>query len=148
MKIKASELTGPALDWAVAKCEGDLLWIGTQAFAWGDPQTATDMERRLFTPSTDWSQGGPIIEREGITIVRCDDDYEVDDKGFCTNVRILVWGATTGQHSLFTGYDDSEPSTSQYESDLVFGPTSLIAAMRCYVASKLGDEVEVPEELI
>jgi hypothetical protein len=27
------------------------------------------------------------------------------------------------------------------------GPTPLIAAMRCYVASKLGDEVEIPEEL-
>ena len=28
-----------------------------------------------------------------------------------------------------------------------FGPTPLIAAMRCYVASQLGDEVEVPDEL-
>jgi len=28
-----------------------------------------------------------------------------------------------------------------------FGPTPLVAAMRCYVASKLGDEVEIPEEL-
>ena len=27
------------------------------------------------------------------------------------------------------------------------GPTPLIAAMRCYCASKLGDEVEIPEEL-
>ena len=27
------------------------------------------------------------------------------------------------------------------------GPTPLIAAMRCYVASVLGDEVDVPEEL-
>ena len=27
------------------------------------------------------------------------------------------------------------------------GPTPLIAAMRCYVASKLGDEIEIPEEL-
>jgi hypothetical protein len=27
------------------------------------------------------------------------------------------------------------------------GPTPLIAAMRCYVASKLGDEIELPEEL-
>jgi hypothetical protein len=26
-------------------------------------------------------------------------------------------------------------------------PTPLIAAMRCYVASKLGDTVEIPEEL-
>jgi hypothetical protein len=28
-----------------------------------------------------------------------------------------------------------------------WGDTPLIAAMRCYVASKLGDEVELPEEL-
>lgn len=27
------------------------------------------------------------------------------------------------------------------------GPTPLIAAMRCYVASKLGDNVEIPEAL-
>jgi len=27
------------------------------------------------------------------------------------------------------------------------GPTPLIAAMRCYVASKLGDDIEIPEEL-
>lgn len=29
-----------------------------------------------------------------------------------------------------------------------YGPTPLIAAMRCFVASKLGDEVDVPEELL
>lgn len=29
-----------------------------------------------------------------------------------------------------------------------YGPTPLIAAMRCFVASKLGDEVEVPDELL
>jgi hypothetical protein len=27
------------------------------------------------------------------------------------------------------------------------GPTPLIAAMRCFVASKLGDEIEIPKEL-
>jgi hypothetical protein len=27
------------------------------------------------------------------------------------------------------------------------GPTPLIAAMRCYVASKLGDYIDIPEEL-
>jgi hypothetical protein len=32
-------------------------------------------------------------------------------------------------------------------NDFAQGPTPLIAAMRCYVASQLGDEVEVPEEL-
>jgi len=35
-----------------------------------------------------------------------------------------------------------EDKTLQYD-----GPTPLIAAMRCYVASKLGDDVELPEEL-
>jgi hypothetical protein len=29
-----------------------------------------------------------------------------------------------------------------------YGPTPLIAAMRCYVASKLGDDIEIPEGLI
>jgi hypothetical protein len=29
----------------------------------------------------------------------------------------------------------------------ISGPTPLIAAMRCYVASRLGEEVDVPEEL-
>ena len=29
----------------------------------------------------------------------------------------------------------------------MLGPTPLIAAMRCYVASKLGDVVDVPDEL-
>ena len=29
-----------------------------------------------------------------------------------------------------------------------YGPTLLIAAMRCYVASKLGDEIEIPDTLL
>lgn len=29
----------------------------------------------------------------------------------------------------------------------LISPTPLIAAMHCYVANKLGDEVEIPEEL-
>jgi hypothetical protein len=36
---------------------------------------------------------------------------------------------------------------SFYDGDDVFGGTPLIAAMRCYVASKLGDEIELPEEV-
>jgi hypothetical protein len=64
-------------------------------------------------PSTDWSQGGPIIERERISITH----------------QVGRWAAQTDD-DLFA-----------------YGPTPLIAAMRCYVASKLGDEVEIPEEL-
>ena len=107
MKVKTAELTGAALDWAVARCEGIELtnYSGNLIIRYdGDG----------WQPSTDWAQGGPIIEREGITLRRYTDS---------------LWDASVGQHE-------------------VDGPTPLIAAMRCYVASKLGDEVEVPNELM
>jgi hypothetical protein len=72
--------------------------------------------------STDWSQGGPIIEREGIA----------------TKKWLGAWQAEVE----FLPDDDTH-----YRYGKSYGPTPLIAAMRCYVASKLGDEVEVPEEL-
>ena len=110
MKIKTSELTGAALDWAVAKCEGF------------DPETLNtktgvvySLRYGVYTPSTDWAQGGPIIEREKIEIF----------------IRDEEWFAYSSR---------STPEDFH-------GPTPLIAAMRCYVASKLGDEVEIPEEL-
>ena len=107
--MRTSELQGAALDWAVAKCEGKC----EGDFAWYYDR------RNTFKYSTDWAQGGPIIEREGI------------------NLRALsgalweaeTWSAEGGQY-------------------LLDGPTPLIAAMRCYVASQLGDEVEVPDELL
>lgn len=158
MKVKTNELIGPTLDWAVAKCEGQEVDTpnGTPYFlvivdknVFGEKRVAhPDYGGVLYAPSTDWAQGGPIIEREEITIVRCDNAYGVDEHGYCdSNLPIPVWAATTGHHSLYEGYDEPEPSLSQYESELTYGPTPLIAAMRCHVASKLGDEVDVPEEL-
>ena len=111
MRVKTNELTGAALDWAVAKCEG-LLAFGyrkTDRFI----IELSDGEFEEFCPSTDWAQGGPIIEREKITIFQTGKDW--------------------------MGYIRHDTES--------FAPTPLIAAMRCYVASKLGDEVEIPEEL-
>lgn len=39
------------------------------------------------------------------------------------------------------------PTHNGWAAGMQSGPTPLIAAMRCYVVSKLGEEVEVPEEL-
>jgi hypothetical protein len=50
-----------------------------------------------WSPSTNQAQGHPIIEREGITVIRCDDDYGKDEKGYTTLERIPVWAATNGQ---------------------------------------------------
>jgi hypothetical protein len=111
MKIKTADLIGPALDWAVTKCEGrrEPALVNNFAVAWYTwPNTHY---------STNWSQGGPIIEKEMISI------------GHAWNRP--VWLAS--EHNI--------------EADLVEGPTPLIAAMRCYCCAKLGDEVEIPQEL-
>jgi hypothetical protein len=71
----------------------------------------------IWSPSTNWAQGGPIIEREKIELVP-----SIDGK---------VW------------YAESLDRKARIERCL----TPLIAAMRCFVASKLGEEVKVPEKL-
>ena len=191
MKVKTSELTGKALDWAAAKCEGRQLtepkratneeaegkvvpftMYGTRCTYKNGEVTAVDAEeirvtrygvniaagatapsisfvsgdRRPalgsidlffwtreeaekecnlyrngglegFEPSTDWAQGGPIIEREIDMLVK-------QDSG--------LWLASVPDPKM----------------PFVLGPTPLIAAMRCFCASKLGDEVEIPDELL
>jgi hypothetical protein len=94
--MKVSELTGAALDWAVAKCiyePDDVVICDGRVFAYDDATKG-------FNPSTNWAQGGPIIEREKMT---------------------LEW---TGEDWMAYIRHDEE----------YFGPTPLIAAMRCYVA--------------
>ncbi len=165
MKIKTSELTGAALDWAVAKCEGFNVGVLTPAeqrarFLSGMlPKEMKHIDQleaiaAEFKPvlcivnddgykstfcgqfpvalnsgpprieySTSWLQGGPIIERE---------ELYVQPTGDAAKWKAYRW--------LFEYAGGG--FTKEY-----YGLTPLIAAMRCYVASKLGDEVEIPEEL-
>lgn len=112
MKVKTAELDGIALDWAVARIEGDEL-----------PKSGG----KGSDYSTDWAHGGPIIEREGLCVGR----KQQCDTAYCpiNDPTVDCWARTpNGGH-------------------LSYGPTPLIAAMRCYVAGKLGESVEVPEEL-
>jgi hypothetical protein len=160
MKIKAKDLSGAALDWAVATCEGfehssdginplvRLGGIGANFMILG--HCATGQNKLCgYNPSARWDQAGPIIEREGISIIRCDDEWGVDAGGFCNNVRIPVWCATIGQHEWgeSTEYQRHDPMYQIYTSGVVYGPTPLVAAMRCYVANKLRAEVDVPDGL-
>lgn len=141
--MNTSELTGAALDWAVAKCEGLPLKLDPMGFrknaptyiqagwwVWdGEGQHQIIGHRKTrrgqedgYSPSTDWSQGGPIIEREKIAIA----------------------------YKPSMVYDDScrwKALAAMSDNEHQYGPTPLIAAMRCYVASKLGDTVDIPEEL-
>ena len=110
--MKTQDLTGPALDWAVAKCEGkNGVLHGEGCIVIAAP---SGVYKGIWRPTVNWAQGGPIIEREGITVQRVTD-------------------------ALWDAYCQRIHRTD--------GPTPLIAAMRCYVASHLGAEVEVPEEM-
>jgi len=104
--MKVDQLTEAALDWAVQQCEGQRTDID---FTWWTED---------YSPSTNWAQGGAIIEREGISLSRRGEH------------SWSVWGAVLNDFEF-----DEE------------GPTPLIAAMRCYVASVLGAEIDVPVEL-
>jgi hypothetical protein len=124
--MKTSELTGAALDWAVAKCEGF------------DPETLNtktgvvySLRYGVYTPSTNWAQGGPIIEREHMSLGSTPD-------GLCS--------AYAPEGTRWIKYADKAVEYFQWTYKQQ-GPTRLIAAMRCYVVSKLGDDVDVPEEL-
>jgi hypothetical protein len=118
MKLKTSELQGAALDWAVAKCEGIELSNGCYNRLLVDGRMSAGQKMLTpYNPSTDWAQGGPIIERESCCIG--------------SGMDAPTWYANKG--------------LGKYHQ---FGTTPLIAAMRCYVASKLKDEVEVPNEIV
>jgi len=150
--MKTSELTGAALDWAVAKCEARTLEtvltnhdyrvgerdpavnpeftgefmvtdpLDTDGYAIvGDDYDALVIEAHdhllaTIEYSTDWAQGGPIIEQENMDLQRL-----AYDRGW----RAIDYDQTVKAH----------------------GPTALIAAMRCYVASRLGEEIDLPEEM-
>lgn len=135
MKIKTSETTPIQINWLVAKCEG---WEP------GKYMMSTDIRKDVngkvigimvpnnreyvwFKPSTDWGHGGPIIEREEIFLAKS-----------------ILGGWTASIY--YAAPDDEEYPRPR--CTLHGGETPLIAAMRCYVASRLGDEVDVPDELV
>lgn len=142
MKHKVSELTGTALDWAVAKAEGLNLVLDPMGFGqiaprcrqagwwvWEDGRKqiigvkkTTRSQEEGFSPSTDWAQGGPIIEQYQITVTpRSRNDWEA--RIWSDEIDDFI---TVGKRGNYCR-------------------TLLIAAMRCYVASKFGDEIELPE---
>ena len=68
MKIKTSKLIGSALDWAVAKCEGKTPRIHSHKWGRGVSLYGHYGATIPLEYSKDWSQGGPIIEREFIEL--------------------------------------------------------------------------------
>ena len=131
MKIKTSALTSPALDWAVAVAEG-LRPVYTRD--WVSPSAPDDPRRVCVAPQGFLQPFEP--SRGGVPIL-----------GIVERERI---NARTGIRSR-QGVSEGWVAFVWFKNLPAFpmeGPTMAIAAMRCYVASKLGNEVEIPDILV
>jgi hypothetical protein len=135
-KTKTAELTGAALDWAVAKCEG---------YLWAAPDGELLGSAVGLNYSTNWAQGGPIIEREGVSVVLCAGDLGEQRSYWVATIEQQCWEWSYGPYHE---QDEDKSIRISYKSELITGSTPLEAAMRCFVASKLGDTVDIPAELL
>lgn len=123
MKVKTSELSGVQLDVAVAIAIGGHITRSqdAQVYLNGMHQLCGEENKRhsryVFSPSTDWSQCGPLIAAFGVWIS--------DDEG------------------AFTASCKPHFDTAIYDAE-----TPQIAICRAVVAAKLGDEVDIPDELM
>lgn len=129
MEVKTLKLDNAALAWAVALCERVETGITRTNKVCIDthqdelpPGLASfdDCRWHIYRPESSWAQGGPIVDEQEITI-----DYRENE----TIAR--KWSDT------LNNFIEARAGKKQ----------GLLAAMRCYVAFKLGDSVEIPEEL-
>lgn len=124
VSVEAAELSGAALDWAVAKCE-------KVKVRWSAPHEQLLLEGYpylVWSPHKDGGQGHPILEREKIGL-----SWAYPRRSSDPELRAVA--------------EYFQAPHSALETHRQFGPTLLIAAMRCYVASRLGDTVEIPEDI-
>ena len=142
IEVKTAELVGPALDWAVAKAIGGDRKPHRFASnddapmyeAWVFPEGSYCRACTQWSPSTDWSQGGPLIEKYSISFNRfctggANSDGSLKDALFaCIGFRRTVSGKNA----------EGRAEPTQY----------LIVACRAIVAAKLGDTVRVPAALV
>lgn len=112
--MKTSDLSGVELDyWVALALSHQPRWCSVteppfvEIVDWNRPGTRVNSQR--FMPSTDWAQGGPLIEQEKLECEFHFGQWLCEPQG----------GAGDGQ----------------------LGPTMLVAAMRCLVARKFGEEV-------
>lgn len=114
--IKTEDLTGAALDWAVAKAAGQL----DSVMMTHASHTLIHLDGHRWAPSTDWSQGAPLIERYSMMIDKNFEEFSTPE----------------------------QPWFAQTDFFWCIGETVLIAICRAVVRRQLGDTVNIPEGLI
>lgn len=128
MKIKTSELTDRALNHCVHLALGYSYRNDDKygpMYMWpSSVKGVTNWENWPANYGNDWAHGGPIID------------------------RMVKDGLQLYNHNPADGSGTVCTAVMRYSGHHHSGPTPLIAAMRCFVASKLGDEVDIPKELL
>lgn len=121
VNVRTCDLIGAALDWAVAKaCAVSIIVLDAK-----NPDGKWQVQLASYPygpywPHQEWSQGGPLIER---------------------NDWSLPYRATARYH--LGKYESCTPGGFPHNGD-----TPLIAACRAIVSAHLGDSVDVPAELV
>lgn len=158
MKTTTNLLTGKALDYAVFTALGMSYWLYKDA-KFDNNAGYTDWvlndkgqlvkyrfdemasraghwyQNEIWTPSTDPSQGHQLIDEHQISLRYVKDKRK--DGGFDTKVMAELW--------VPFKFQNYEGRGTPFYSD---GPTALVAACRCFVASQLGYDIDIPEELL
>lgn len=129
-EVKTADLAGPALDWAAAKAEG----VTVRVLSADNPGELWQVQKQWrgdgpYWPSTDWAQGGPLIDSCMIDVTQC------PGRAKTHKARAVMDSSFLDKMGLRQRVSAS-------------GPTALIAACRAIVAAKLGDVVSVPSELL
>lgn len=128
--VKVRELIGLALDWAVANCLG---WSGYETdeidgkvFRISPQGFRCDWRVEDNSFCEDWALAGPVIAEKRVNLHFCRDLR--DRNGLYIHAEM----ETHSFHGYWIG-DHDKP---------------LVATMRCFVASKQGEHIEVPVHLL
>lgn len=159
VEVKTQDLSGAALDWAVAKVvgvEADYLLPfiidenNQPVVVLNKAKWLEDEEpMAIWSPSTDWAQGGPLIESNQVFIEPPHDVHRANYDEKTGKVR-GCWQTYESWHATVSARVRTLPPKIEGLPGRVGrgeGETALIAACRAIVASHFGDTVSVPKEL-
>lgn len=139
VKVKTAELTGAALNWAVAQVLGFTVKKSAydtdfwhceelcQPYWYNGPVED-------YKPSSDWSHGGPLV-----------------DALMKTGKWEVVQSVTAGEVAVQNYNSECVPVDGKdWDADILYfsSKSLLIAFCRAFVASERGEEVEVPQDLV
>lgn len=156
MKVKKAELSGVQLDYAVAVALGVKDSIKLRPFtncpAYPQKYVWLDKGSSCFSPSSNWMACGPLIEQFQMFIEPPHDVHRsmIGEDGKPKG----CWETYDSWHATVSTRVAEKPSKELFGYEIPGGPyraegeTPLIAICRAVVASKLGDTVDIPDELM